>query len=118
MSKITTLFLTALLFISTSVFATSASDKAVKVAEKKTADYVQVVKLNGNEQAQVYKILLAKEQNTLAAKTEHKGDKEAFKAATKPFTKKANRQIKDIVGKDKMQKMNQFYKTQRAENKK
>lgn len=118
MSKITTLFLTALLFISTSVFATSASDKAVKVAEKKIADFVQVVKLNGNEQAQVYKILLAKEQNTLAAKTEHKGDKEAYKSATKPFNIKSNRQIKDIIGKDRMKTMNRYYKEQKVANKK
>jgi hypothetical protein len=118
MFKLSTRLIAALLFISTSVFATSASDKAVKAAEKKTADYVQVVKLNGNEQAQVYKILLAKEQNTLLARQEHKGDKEAFKAATKPFNKKSNRQIKDIIGKDKMQKMNQFYKTQKAASKK
>lgn len=117
MSKITTLFLTALLFISTSVFAASASDKAVEVAEKKTADYVRVVKLNGNEQAQVYKILLAKEQNTLLARQEHKGDKEAYKSATKPFNKKSNRQIKDIIGKDKMKKMNDFYTAKRAANK-
>jgi len=117
MSKITTLLLTALLFVSTSVFTISASENAVKVAKNKTADFVQVIELNTDEQKQVYKILLAKEQNTLAARTEHKGDKKAFKDATKPFNKKSNRQIKDIIGKDKMKKMNQFYKAQRAANK-
>jgi len=110
MSKITTLLLTALLFISTSVFAVSASDKAVNNAKKKAADFVQVVDLNANEEAQVYKILLAKEQNTLAAKKEHKDDKQAFKSATKPFNKKANRQIKDIIGKERMKKMNKYFK--------
>ncbi len=117
MSKITTLLLTALLFVSTSVFAISASEKVVKIAKSKTADFVQVVELNADEEAQVYKVLLAKEQNTLAARTEHKGDKQSFKDATKPFNKKINRQIKDIIGKDKMKKMNQFYKAQRAANK-
>jgi len=117
MSKITTLLLTVLLFISTSVFAISASDKAVKKAKNKTADFVQVVELNASEEAQVYKILLAKEQNTLAARAENKGDKQGFKEATKPFNKKSNRQIKDVIGKDKMKKMNQFYKEQKAANK-
>lgn len=118
MSKITTLLLTVLLFISASVYALSASEKAVEAAKTKTADFVQVVELNASEEAQVYKILLAKEQNTLAARTEHKGDKQGFKAATKPFNKKSNRQIKDVIGKDKMKAMNHYYKTKRAANKK
>jgi len=117
MSKITTLLLTALLFVSTSVFAISTSDKAVNNAKKKTADFVQVVELNADEEAQVYKILLAKEQNTLAARAEHKEDKQAFKAAIKPFNKKANRQVKDIIGKDRMKTMNFYYKTKKMANK-
>jgi len=118
MSKITILLLTALLFVSTSVFAFSVSDKAEGNAKKKIDDFIQVVELNTSEKALVYKILLAKEQNTLVARKEHKGDKEAFKSATKPFNRKANRQIKDIIGKDKMKKMNQFYKAQKAAKKK
>ena len=117
MAKITTLLLIALLFISTAVFAVSTSDKAVSSAKKKTADFVQVVELNAGEEAQVYKVLLAKEQNTLAAMTDYKGDKQAFKAATKPLNKNSNRQIKDIIGKDKMQTMNRYYKAQRAADK-
>lgn len=114
----TTLLLTALLFISTSVFAISTSEKAVKIAKNKTAEFVQVVELTADEEEQIYNILLAKEQNTLAAREEHKGDKQAFKAATKPFNKKANRQVKDIIGKDRMKKMNQFYAAKRSANKK
>lgn len=117
MSKITTLLLTALLFVSTSTFAISATEKAENSAKSKLEPFVQVVNLNVDEQAQVYNILLAKEQNTLLARQEHKVDKEAFKAATKPFNKKSNRQIKDIIGKDKMKKMNDFYTAQRAANK-
>jgi len=114
MSKISTLLLSALLFSSASVFAFSTADKAVSNAKKKTADFVHVVQLNANEEAQVYKVLLAKEKNALAAKEEHKGDKKAFKAATKPLNKKYNRQIKDIIGKDRMKEMNEYNKEKRA----
>ena len=117
MKIISTSLITALLFISTSVFAMSVSEKAVKTAKNKTADFVQVVNLNKDEEAQVYKVLLAKEQNTLAARTEHKDDKKAFRAATKPFNKKSNRQIKDIIGGKRMQQMNQYTKAQRAASK-
>ena len=110
MSKITTLLLITLLSISTSVFSFSMTDKAVTSAKNKTADFVQVVQLNADEQTQVYKILLAKEQNTLAARQKFKGDKKGFKAATKPLNKQYNRQIKDIIGKDRMKAMNQYFK--------
>lgn len=118
MSKITTLLLTAVLFISSSFVAISATDKAVSNAKGKIADFVQVVELNADEEAQVYTALLAKEQNTLTAKVEYKGDKKGFKAVTKPFNEKINRQIKEIIGKDRMKKMNKFYKAKRAASKK
>jgi len=117
MSKISLLLLTALFFISSSAFAISTSDKAVSNAKKKTADFVQVVDLSATEEAQVYEVLLAKEQKNLALKIDYKDNKEAYKAAMKPFNKKYNRQIKDIVGKDKMKKMNQYYKAQRSADK-
>ena len=118
MSKISSLLLTTLLMFSTSVFAISVTDKAMEIAKDKAADFVQVVELNENEASNIYKILLAKEQNTILARQEHKADRASFKAATKPLNKKYNRQIKDVIGKDRMKKMNQFYKAQRAANKK
>jgi len=114
MSKLSTVLLTVLILLSGSTFAMSLSDKASEHAKNKTADFVQIVQLNADEEAQVYKILLAKEQNTLAAREKHKDDKQAFKSATKPFNKKYNRQIKDIIGKDRMKKMNQFFKEQKS----
>ena len=60
-----------------------------------------------------YKILFAKEVNNLTVRAEYKGDKQGFKAATKPFNKKSNRQIKDIIGKEKMKKMNQYFKSKK-----
>lgn len=118
MAKITTLLLITLLFISTNAFAVSISDKAVNNAKSKTADFVNVVQLTADEEGQIYKILLAKEQHTLVAKEEHKDDKQAFKAVTKPFNIKANRQVKDIIGKDRMKKMNLYLKEKKVANKK
>ncbi|WOH39492.1 hypothetical protein RI844_09755 [Thalassotalea fonticola] len=115
MKNLSTILMTVLLFISTSVFAAETADKA---AQKQTADYVQVVNLNKDEEAKVYQVLLEKEQQYSAAKKEHKGDKQALKAATKPLNKKYNRQIKDIIGADKMKKMNEYKKAQKAANKK
>jgi len=110
MSKISTVLLTALLLFSSSIFAMSLSEKASTYAKGKTTEFVQVVKLSSDEEAQVYKILLAKEQNTLAAREKYKGDKQGFKAVTKPVNKKYNRQIKDIIGKDRMKAMNKYFK--------
>ena len=90
MAKITTLLLSALLFISTAVFAVSTSDKAVSSAKKKTADFVQVVELNAGEEAKVYKVLLAKEQNTLAAMTDYKG-------VNRPLRRQLNLLIKIVI---------------------
>ena len=118
MKNLSTILMTVLLFISTSVFAVDTADKTAKAAQKNTAAFVQVVNLNKNEEAKGYQILLAKEQQYSAAKKEHKGDKKAFKAATKPLNKKYNRQIKDIIGADKMKKMNEYKKAQRAANNK
>lgn len=118
MKNITTLLTSLLLIISTSAFAGDNADKTAKAAQKKTDAYVQVAGLNKDEQAQVYKILLDKEQKLSAAKEEHKGDKKAVKAAMKPFTASTNRQIKDIIGAEKMDKMNAHLKAKRAAAKK
>jgi len=117
MSKISILLLTTLLIFSNAIFAISVADKAMEIAKDKAADFVKIVELNENEASKIYKILLAKEQSNMLARQDYKGDKEGFKAATKPLNKKYNRQIKDVIGKNKMKKMNQFYKAQRAANK-
>ncbi len=114
MFKIATLLLTTSLFLSTSVFAGSLADRAVDNAKSKIADFVKVIQLDSAEKERVYKILLAKEQKNLTAKKEHKDDKEAYRKAVSPFNKQYNRQIKDIIGKDKMKQMNKFYKAQKA----
>ena len=79
MSKLTTIFITALLFLSSSVFAISATEKNEVNAKSKLESFVQVVNLNANEQAQVYKVLLAKEQSTMLARQDYKGDKKALR---------------------------------------
>ncbi len=118
MSKISILLLTILLIFSNGIFAISVADKAVRIAKDKAADFVKIVKLNENEASTIYKILLEKEQSAVLARQDYKGDKKGFKAVVKPLNIKYNRQIKDVIGKDKMKKMNQFYKAQRATNKK
>jgi len=110
MTKISTVLLTLFIIFSSSLSAMSLADKASSYAKSKTAEFVKVVHLTSDEEAQVYKILLVKEQNNLTARAEYKDDKQGFKAATKPLNKKYNRQIKDIIGKDKMKKMNQYFK--------
>lgn len=110
--------MTVLLFISTSVFANTAEEKVAKAAKKRTDAFVQVVNLNKDEEDKVYKILLAKEHKLSATRKKHKGDKEAFKAEMKPLNRNYNRQIKDIIGGERMVKMNQYTKAQRAANKK
>ncbi len=116
MSKILTILLTLSVIFSSDTFAMSLSDKAAETAKNKTAEYVQVVKLTSDEASQVYQILLVKEQNTLEAREKYKGDKLGFKAATKPMNQKYNRQIKDLIGKDKMKTMNKYFKAKKASN--
>ena len=117
--KIKTVSLMAvLLFISTTIFAISAEDKIIKAAKAKTASFVQVVNLDKDEEVQVYKILLTKEQQLSVARKKYKGDKEAFRAEMKPANRDYNRQIKDIIGGKRMKEMNEYNKAQRAANKK
>jgi len=118
MSKVATIFIISLLFISNSIFAISATDTAEINAKNKLVTFTDVSNLNVNEQAQVYKILLAKEQDVILIRKKHKGDKKSFKTANKAINKKYNRQIKDVIGKERMKKVNHFSKVKRVNNKK
>jgi len=106
--------MTILLLISTSVFAMTTQEREVKVAKKNTAAFIKAASLTKDEQVEVYQILLQKEQQYTLAKNEYKGNKVAFKSAIKPINRTTNRQIKDIIGAERMNKVNDYKKAQRA----
>ncbi len=76
--------------------------------------FIKAASLTKDEQVEVYQILLHKEQQYTLAKNEYKGNKVAFKSAIKPINRASNRQIKDIIGAERMKKVNDYKKAQRA----
>ncbi|WP_435274131.1 hypothetical protein ACMAZF_12400 [Psychrobium sp. nBUS_13] len=117
MSKILTLLLAALLIISGNAWGFPSLDKATQNAKTKTTEFVKTIGLTPAQESAVYKILLAKEQKNVALKQIHKGNKKSFKIAIKPFNKQFNRRIKDLIGKDNMTLMNQYFKAKKSEKK-
>ena len=118
MRNIATILMTVLLLISTSVLAGNIEEKEAKQAQKRTDVFVEVAKANKQEQQQIYQIMLKKEQQYTAFRKDHKDDKKALKEALKPVNQVANRQIKDIIGSERMNKVHKYHKAKREANKK
>lgn len=103
MKNITTIFTCTVLLIAMFAFSAYAADKSAKKAKKKMAGYTQVMELSDDEQRQVYQLLLNEQKVFKVAKAEHKGDKDAFKAATKPMKAKTESEIETIIGSERME---------------
>jgi len=118
MKKLSTIFMSLLVLLSSSVFAITAEEREANAARQRTDIFVSVVNLNKNEQEKIYQILLSKEKQSTAVRNKHKGDKDTIRASIKPLNRTSNRQIKDIIGRERMGKMNDYFKAQRAAKKK
>ncbi|WP_068545196.1 hypothetical protein [Thalassotalea crassostreae] len=117
MKNIATILIGLLLVTSASTFAAS-KDKSAKVAQTKAQSFSQAVDLTESQQKQVYDILLQSQQLVDAAKVKHKGDKKAFRAATKPIKDTTETELVAIIGEDKMKAVKAYMKEQRKAAKK
>jgi len=113
MKTTSTLLITVLLIITTSAFSMTNQEREIKVAKKNTTAFIKAASLTKDEQSQVYKILLDKEQQNTMIKNKYKGDKVAYRSAIKPLNRTFNRQIKDIIGAERMNQVNDYKKAKR-----
>ncbi len=113
MRNILTILMMVLLLISSATFAMTSQEREAKVAKKKIANYIKAANLSKDEQEQVYQILLHNEQQYTLAKNKYKGNKVAFKSAIKPINRASNRLIKDTIGTERMNKVNEYKKSKR-----
>ncbi len=100
-TNITILTCTVLL-VAMFTFSAHAADKSEKKAQKKMAGYTQVLALSDDEKAQVYQLLLEEQALIKSAKRNYKGNKSAFKAATKPIKAQKKDEITAIIGSQRM----------------
>lgn len=87
--------------------------KHERIAEKLTAQWVEVCSLSADQESKLIVVLTAKVKEISEARELNGKGTEAFKAKRKEIAKRYNPQIKDIVGKENMQKMKEHKKQQK-----
>jgi len=102
-----------LLFLVVTTYTTSAQSKEEIYVKKTTDELEEVLKLSKKEKSKVYDILLEREFKVSAIKKEYKSDPETRSAEMKKINPAYNRQIKDIIGKERMATYNEYKKAQR-----
>jgi len=100
-TNITILTCTVLL-VAMFTFSAHAADKSEKKAQKKMAGYTQVLPLSDDEKAQIYQLLLEEQKLLKSVKRDYKGDKGAFKTASKPIKAQKKNEITAIIGSKRM----------------
>ena len=102
-----------LLFVLTISFSSTAQSKEESFVKNTTDELESILKLSKKEKSNVYDILLEKELKVSVIKKEHKSNPETRKAEIKKINPIYNRQIKDIIGKEKMALYNDYKKSKR-----
>jgi len=108
-----TFILLFVIFISYTSFAQSKVANAVK---QRTEKLTEVLQLTDAEKTQVYSILLEKETKTVALRKEYKSDPATKKAKIKQINPLYNRQLKNVIGKERMATYNAYKKSKRKKN--
>lgn len=116
MKTLSSILLSLVLTLSFATDAFAASDKSKKAAQARTDIFEKVAHLTSEESAEIYQILLDKEQQSNLIRSKFKDDKKAIKAKLKPIIKSSNRKIKDIIGSKRMSKVNAYVRELRKKN--
>lgn len=102
-----------LLFVSILSYSVNAQSKSEDAVKQQTDKMTEVIKLTEAEKSQVYKILLEKELKIVALRKEYKTDPETKKVEIKKLHPVYNKQMKAILGKERMSTYNAYKKGQK-----
>jgi len=103
------------LFISVTI---SAQSKEEKIAKKRTEELKKAITLSPEESEKIYTLLFTKEKQVSALRVKFKKEPKNIKAGIKQLNIATNRKIKDLIGKEKMNKSNAYFKAKRESAKK
>ena len=98
-------------------YSVSAQSKVANVVKQRTEELTEVLQLTESEKTQVHSILLEKELKTAALRKEYKSDPATKKAKIKEINPIYNRQLKNVIGKERMTKYNAYKKSKRKKSK-
>jgi hypothetical protein len=88
----------------------NAQSKAEIFAKENTEKLSEILQFTETENVQVYDILLEKETEFNVLRKKYKGDKDAIRAEIEKLNPIYNRRLKDILGKERMKKMHDYFK--------
>jgi len=97
------------------IHTTSAQSKVETSVRQHTEEMTQVLQLTAAEKTQVYDILLEKELKTVTLRKKYKSDPDTKKAAIKKINPLYNRQLKNVIGKERMVRYNAHKKSKRKQ---
>ena len=92
-------------------YSINAQSKAENFAEKNTEKLTEVLQLTKTENVQVYDILLERENEFNVLRKKHKDDKNTLRAEIEKLHPIYNRKLKDILGKERMKKYHDYFKS-------
>ena len=82
----------------------NAQSRAENFAKENTEKLSEILQFTESENVQVYDILVEKETEFNILRKKYKDDKDALKAEIQKLNPIYNRRIKDILGKERMEK--------------
>jgi hypothetical protein len=88
----------------------NAQSKAEIFAKENTEKLSEILQFTETENVQVYDILLEKETEFNVLRKKLKGDKDAIRAEIEKLNPIYNRRLRDILGKERMKKMHDYFK--------
>ena len=91
-------------------YSVNAQSKAEIFAKENTEELSEILQFTETENVQVYDILLEKETEFNVLRKKLKGDKDAIRAEIEKLNPIYNRRLRDILGKERMKKMHDYFK--------
>jgi hypothetical protein len=91
-------------------YSVNAQSKAEIFAKENTEKLSEILQFTETENVQVYDILLEKETEFNVLRKKLKGDKDAIRAEIEKLNPIYNRRLRDILGKERMKKMHDYFK--------
>ncbi len=88
----------------------NAQSRAENFAKENTEKLSEILQFTESENVQVYDILVEKETEFNILRKKYKDDKNALKAEIQKLNPIYNRRIKDILGKERMEKYHNYFK--------
>ena len=88
----------------------NAQSRAENFAKENTEKLSEILQFTESENVQVYDILVEKETEFNILRKKYKDDKDALKAEIQKLNPIYNRRLKDILGKERMEKYHNYFK--------